>query len=116
MISSPRLSILSNAGAADLKLEPYPHLIVRNALDADVFEQLQRELPSDELVVDRRPVADTWYDYPACRVIGDQRISQLWQEFFAYHVSREFFLELLRVCGPAPSAARRPCHPHPRFR
>jgi hypothetical protein len=95
-----RLSILSNAKVEDLVLQPYPHLLIRNALDRGVFEKLQRELPPDELVVDgRTPVQDTWYDYPACRVMQDERVSPLWREFFAYHTSQEFFRELLAICG-----------------
>lgn len=110
MTSGHRLSILSNAKAADLMLQPYPHLIISNALDRDVFDRLQRALPPDELVVDgRSPIKDTWYDYPACRVVQDERISPLWREFFAYHVSREFFRELLQVCGDAIRAT------HPRL-
>ena len=99
MTDKNRLSILSNVTAGDLRVDPYPHLIVRNALDPELFATLDAEFPSDELVVDRRPLQDTWYDYPACRVIRDERVSALWREFFAYHVSREFFRELAALFG-----------------
>jgi hypothetical protein len=70
-----RLSILSNIKAADLKLDPYPHLVIENALDSEVF------------------------DYPACKVVTDERVAVLWRQFFAYHTSREFFLELVKLAG-----------------
>ncbi len=96
-----RLSILSNAAAADLRLDPYPHLVIENALDADVFAQLAAEFPADDTVVDGRPVKDTWYDYPACKVVQDERISPRWREFFVYHTSGDFFRELVALAGPA---------------
>jgi len=99
MATNRRLSILSNTRPADLRLDPFPHLIVRNALDPEVFAALEAQFPADEIVVNDRPVNDTWYDYPACRVIQDNRISPIWRDFFAYHVSAEFFRELVSLLG-----------------
>jgi hypothetical protein len=91
---SNRLSILSNVNAADLVLEPYPHFVIQDALDPDVFVQLEAAYPADQMVVGERPIRDTWYDYPACKVLGDRAIAPLWREFFRYHTSAEFFREL----------------------
>ena len=44
-----RLSILSNASKADLRLDPYPHLIIENALDPEVFAELAASFPDDDL-------------------------------------------------------------------
>lgn len=96
-----RLSILSNARKSDLRLDPYPHFVIENALDADLYASLDAALPPDDIVVDGRPVKDTWYDYPACRVVQDERIAALWREFFAYHVSAEFYRELIGLTGDA---------------
>lgn len=101
MAANRRLSILSNASTSSLMLDPYPHLVIRNALDPDIFAALEAQFPADEVVVNRRPVKDTWYDYPACEVIRDERIAPLWREFFAYHVSQEFYLELAALLGDA---------------
>lgn len=94
------LSILSRAAIADLRLEPYPHLVIEQALDPAVYEQLDREFPADDVVLDGRPAKDTWYDYPACKVVHDMRVSPLWREFFAYHTSKAFFDELVGLFGP----------------
>jgi hypothetical protein len=96
-----RLSILSNAQKSDLVLEPYPHLVIENALDADVFAELEATFPADDIVVDGRPVRDTWFDYPACKVVKDERITPLWREFFRYHTSAAFFRELVALAGDA---------------
>ena len=94
-----RLSILSRASAADLRLEPFPHLVIEDALPPEVFAELFGSFPPDELVVDGRPVKDTWFDYPACKVVQDTRIAPVWREFFAHHTSAAFFRELVEVAG-----------------
>lgn len=101
MTSTSRLSILSNASPADLRLDPYPHLVIENALDPKVFAELEAEFPADDLVVDRRPVTDTWFDYPACKVVDDPRIAPIWRSFFKHHTSGAFFAELVALAGPA---------------
>jgi hypothetical protein len=93
------LSILSNVRASDVLVDPYPHLVIRNALDPEIFAALEAQFPADDIVVNQRPLNDTWYDYPACHVIRDDRVSPLWREFFSYHVSGEFFRELVGVLG-----------------
>jgi hypothetical protein len=100
MADSQRLSILSNASMADLRLEPYPHLVIQNALDADVFAKLASTFPADEVVVNGRELRDTWFDYPACRVVEDERIDPLWRDFFRHHTSAAFFGELVALTGP----------------
>lgn len=92
-----RLSILSNACAADIHLEPYPHLVLEDALDADVFSRLASTFPSDETIANGREILDTWFDYPACKVVKDDRIDLLWREFFQYHTSAEFFRDLVNL-------------------
>jgi hypothetical protein len=99
MAGNQRLSILSNVTASDVRLDPYPHLIINNALDPDVFSALDAQFPSDDVVVNARPLHDTWYDYPACNVVRNERFPSLWRDFFAYHVSGEFFRELVALVG-----------------
>lgn len=96
-----RLSILSKVSSSDLVLSPYPHLVIENALDATLFAELEATFPDDSLVLDHRLVADTWFDYPACKVLKNDAISVLWQEFFRYHTSTAFFRELTNLAGHA---------------
>lgn len=96
-----KLSILSKVDAADILLEPYPHVVVSNALDGDLYAELEHTFPADEIVADGRPVRETFYDYPACRVLRSDRVTPLWREFFRYHVSGEFFREIVDRFGSA---------------
>jgi hypothetical protein len=94
-----RLSILSNAATADLVTEPYPHLVIKNALDADVFEQLANEYPDPAIVLNGREKKDTWYDFPACLAVNSETISPLWKDFLRYHTSEDFYAELIQLYG-----------------
>ncbi|WP_341676584.1 2OG-Fe(II) oxygenase [Niveibacterium sp. SC-1] len=101
MANGNRLSILSNAARSDLVLDPYPHLLIENALDPQVFAQLAAHFPEDDIVRDGRPEAERWFDYPACKVLHDTAIAPIWQDFFRYHTSEAFFRELVALAGDA---------------
>lgn len=93
------LSILSRVEKADLVIEPFPHLVITEALDQVIFKQLASQFPADDIILNGRTAKDTWFDYPACKVVADERISALWREFFAYHTSKAFFDELVALTG-----------------
>ena len=100
MLTGHKLSILSNVSESSLIGDPFPHMIIPNALDPELFAALEAQFPAEDVVVNSTgPVKDTWYQYPACEVIRDQRITQLWRDFFAYHVSPQFYLELVKLFG-----------------
>ncbi len=101
-----RLSILSRVSKADLVLDPYPHLVITDAIDPDVYAQLEHEFPNDDLILNGQVAKDTWFDYPACKVVADERVSPLWREFFRYHTSKAFFTELIAVTGEQMLALR----------
>lgn len=116
-----RLSILSRASRSDLVLDPYPHLVIENALDPDVFAALEAAFPADDVVVNGRRLTDTWYDYPACKVLDDTRIAPIWREFFHHHTSKPFFDELVALAGDTlrrlnPDLERRIGRPLEQFR
>ena len=45
----PKCSILGKARAADICREPFPHIVINNALDEDIYEALIREIPDKKL-------------------------------------------------------------------
>lgn len=100
------LSILSRTAQSDLIADPYPHLVITEALDPAIFKQLSDEFPADETILNGRERKDTWFDYPACKVVADERVSPIWREFFAYHTSKTFFSELVALAGPQMRALR----------
>src|SRR5262249_54543069 len=92
-------SVLGRSATATLELLPFPHLIVDNALDADVYAQLVALFPSIEMVNRRaRPIRNNHlYLLSAVDVLANEHIAAHWRTFFAYHVSRAFWLEALAL-------------------
>jgi hypothetical protein len=93
---SNRLSILSNLGERRLTLEPFPHIVIENALDRGVYDALMAVFPSLDVVCGKTQgiTSNTLYMRPARDVVSDDRVSPLFREMFAYHVSNGFWHEL----------------------
>jgi len=90
-----KLSVLQNAQASAVVTEPYPHIIIRNALPAELCDRLIAEYPDfDTLGVDPGRNNVRW-SYPACKVSNNAAISDTWRELIEYHVSPAFFNEFL---------------------
>lgn len=98
-MNSNNLSILANASQADIKTEPYPHMVIRNALDPMLYAQLEKEYPDPQVVLNKRAKKDTWYDYPACLATDNTIITPLWKAFLTYHTSDAFYQDLVNLLG-----------------
>jgi hypothetical protein len=94
-------SVLAKARAVDIAEDPFPHLVVPDALDASLYERLAREFPPAAVVIDgREVVSNRGYHYRAAKALDDPRVSPLWRSFIARHVSRDFFREVVALFGP----------------
>lgn len=106
------LSVLSKATIGDLKPDPFPHLVIKNALDDAYYSELMSTFPSIE-VVNRNKRKLTNNDdafLGAHDVLASSEISDQWKDFFRFHTSMEFLaqgMELVRkpVAALHPSIA-----------
>jgi hypothetical protein len=90
-----RRSLLARADPARIRYEPFPHVIVPEALDPAWYEELERSFPSFERIAGgRKRKPNKVYHASALEVVDDPEIPKLWRDFFAYHVSGDFFREL----------------------
>ncbi|MDF3215971.1 hypothetical protein EN962_24305 [Mesorhizobium sp. M7A.F.Ca.CA.001.09.2.1] len=91
---SKPLSVLQRATKADVRSEPFPHIILRDALPLDLYQELAGTFPAPEtLEIDTRRNNTRW-DYEAHRVRSNEAVPQIWRDFIAYHVSQAFFGEV----------------------
>ena len=93
------MSVLARAGPTRLQLDPFPHLLLDDALDSDTYAELTASFPSLN-VVDRRgsaPKNNHLYLLSANNVITNPQIAPRWREFFSYHVSPQFWREALAL-------------------
>ncbi|HVJ43788.1 MAG TPA: 2OG-Fe(II) oxygenase [Dongiaceae bacterium] len=94
--------MLDGVSTADVIEQPYAHLVRRNALSNATYEALESEFPSLAKMLGGR---NSYGNNEAVRlsvrqVLGDNQISRRWKDFFAYHTSQDYWLNILRVFGP----------------
>lgn len=91
------LSVLQKATAADVCTDPYPFIVVPNALPDDLYEELAASYPAPELMgLDMRRNNSRW-DYPARTVATNRKLPKIWRDFIAYHASQAFFDEIADI-------------------
>lgn len=95
------LSVLQNAQPGDVRLDPFPHLVIRNALPAALIDELVATYPSYEtLGVDPSANNKRW-SHSAPKVATNPGIPQLWRDVIAYHASPDFWAEVSALFADA---------------
>jgi len=103
------LNVLGRASRADVITDPFPHLVIRNALREDVYERLASEFPNISVIAgDATPEDNKYYFLGAAEARVRREVSPLWKEFMAYHTSAAFFAEVIALFGNHI----RTMHPH----
>jgi len=106
-------SILARADASMVRLDPYPHLVIEDALPDDLYRELARTFPDGRWFSGGGEPENRKYQTGARESLLDDRLAPAWREFVAYHASAAFWAEVLRVWGPTirdvyPELERRP--------
>ena len=88
------ISILSNANPAMVKMDPFPHIILVDALPLEFAANLTNSFPKHlfDLTSNNQRI-----DISANNVFNSPDIPQDWKQFIAYHSSKEFFKEVLSL-------------------
>jgi hypothetical protein len=93
-------SVLAHADPDMVRPDPYPHVLIENALPEPLYQALEAEYPPLEVVTRGRAYGSNkpcLYRYVEMR--GDLQISTLWRSFLSHHASSAFYAEMLRVFG-----------------
>jgi len=104
----PPYNVLGRITRADIRSDPYPHVVVEDCLPPDVYGELARTYPDDETILRLSGARDQYvirqnhrYDLRAHRILHTpDAVSPAWEDFVRYHVSHEFFGEFLQLLGP----------------
>ncbi len=95
-----RLSLFGNHAGARIETDPYPHLVIENALPADLYEHLEQQYPAlDYVAAGGTPANNTIYLRSAHDVLADGSVDDAWLRFFEYHTSAAFYADVLTVWG-----------------
>jgi hypothetical protein len=80
-VSSPsERGVFDSIASAELVRGPYPHLVVENALPADLAETLVAAMPPIEVFTrDRQARSNVRYPLPSHIALADTRVSEQWK-------------------------------------
>src|SRR5262249_70563 len=93
-------SLLSRVRPGDVVEEPFPHLVVRDALDPGWCDALIAEVPPSAIVAEGQPLgSNRRSSYTAGKALEDARVSPSWRDFIRTHVSQAFLDDLVRLFG-----------------
>jgi hypothetical protein len=93
-------SVLSGVTSSDVTIDPFPHVVVRDAIDEGLCEHLQSEFPRLDLIAGNGSGASNRrFGMPASAALEGSTVSPLWREFVARHSSPQFLQEIIDVFG-----------------
>lgn len=100
-------SVLAKARRADLRYDPFPHLVIENCLPEDYYRALEQSYPEDATILQ----LDAWrrrqrgqnqradicahqaFEHP-------ELVAPVWLEFMRHHCSGAFYAEVIALLGP----------------
>ena len=87
--------MLQRAKPADVRHEPFPYIVVNDALPDELYARLAEGFPtSADLNVDDSKNNSRW-NLAAREVAPHPRINPVWKDLIAYHASPEFYREII---------------------
>lgn len=96
---SESLSVLRHVHPSDVVEDPYPFVVIHDALPDELCNALIANYPRlDILGVDDSQNNSRW-SVPAWDVSQNPAIAPIWKDLVAYHASPAFFDDFLRVFG-----------------
>lgn len=94
---SRNLSILQRATAADLQLDPFPHVVIPNALPDDLYAELEASFPSPASMGIKADRNNHRWNYASRKIRRNNNLPQVWRDFIAYHASEAFYRDIVNV-------------------
>lgn len=91
-------TVLSNATAAHIRLEPFPHLVIENVLPLEDYAALEATFPSLDVITGslnpRTLPSNRRYSMPAWPLLLRGDLPAPWRHFLEQHTSRDFLAEV----------------------
>jgi hypothetical protein len=99
-------SVLSKATIGDLKTDPFPHLVIKDALETSYYTKLMSAFPSLETVNrKRRNLSNNDATFLGAHdVLASSEISDDWKDFFQFHTSMDFLAQAIAILGKSVAA------------
>ena len=82
-----------------LATDPYPHVIIEDALPEDVYDRLEKAWPEQQLLKTEPFDNGICYRLKSDQMLKPDVVSTLWKEFAEYHTSAQFYKEMKEIFG-----------------
>ena len=93
-------SVLNNYKNGKYSKDPFPYIIIDNALPTDYYNELDTAFPSYKKIINGRQYFQNFaYRKNSAETLTDKEIPNIWKEFIRYHTSYFFVKELYNVFG-----------------
>ena len=80
-----------------VQADPYPHVVIEDALPWDLYEQLEREWPEQQLLATQPHDNGICYRLKADSMLRPGLVSEAWRKFTEYHTSVKFYNEVKNI-------------------
>jgi len=95
------LDCLQNFSRQNYYPEPFPHLIIKNAINIELYSKLKEEY---NLIINSfknhndYSISNKRLQFNSLDFLSDKKFEQtLWRQFILHHTSKNFFLKLLEI-------------------
>lgn len=93
--------LTSKVSKQQVQSEPFPHLVVPNALEPELLRALMNGLPPfEELAKGMNHGSNRRLNYSATNIAFNSGIPQIWKDFVQAHLSQKFLDEIIRLFAP----------------
>ena len=93
-------SVLKNYKNGKYNREPFPYIIIDNALPVDYYNELDASFPNYKKIINNREYFQNFaYRKNAAEALNDNSIPNIWKEFISYHTSYSFVKEVYNIFG-----------------
>ena len=98
-IINNKVNLFQNSGNIKLELEPFPHIVIKNALPERIYNKLYNEFPRIEYFNEGgMQFGNNYPIFKNCsELLNDHRVSDIWKEFVHYQSSPEFFEQCVTI-------------------
>ena len=90
-------SVLSKVNNAKIVKNPYPYLVIDNALPSNYYNKLNDSFPDYLNIINIKEYKQNFaYRYSASQSLLDNSIPDIWKDFIIYHTSYNFVEEFYK--------------------
>ena len=91
-------SVLKNYKNGKYNSEPFPYIVIDNALPLDYYNQLDKTFPKfQEIIKNQKYIQNFAYRKNASQSLLENNIPEIWKNFIRFHTSFEFVQEVYKV-------------------